>query len=252
MATRATTLATTRSYDAIVLDIMLPGRDGLSILRNLRDRHSSVPVILLTARSALNERLDGLNLGADDYLTKPFYIEELVARLHALCAAPPASRKTSSSTAKVTVNLLTREVKHGAKTVELTAREFALLTYLLAFAGTDLHAAPRFASTSGTTTSIPARISWMCMCSASARNWAAMPAIRSSRPCAASATGSGRGVTPRVNPNSFRLKIALLSGLITGLLLVGIGLVLWGSLTGFNSRASTGKSATSARHNWNA
>ena len=77
-------LATSRVYDALVLDIMLPGRDGLSILRNLRERRATVPVILLTARSALNERLDGLNLGADDYLTKPFYIEELVARLHAL------------------------------------------------------------------------------------------------------------------------------------------------------------------------
>src|SRR5512134_3968409 len=75
------TLATTRAYDALVLDIMLPGRDGLSILRNLRERKLSVPVILLTARSELNERLEGLNLGADDYLTKPFYIEELVARL---------------------------------------------------------------------------------------------------------------------------------------------------------------------------
>ncbi len=92
------TLATTRSYDALVLDIMLPGRDGLSILRNLRDQHSMVPVILLTARSALNERLDGLNLGADDYLTKPFYIEELVARLHALLrrASRPANQRAQA------------------------------------------------------------------------------------------------------------------------------------------------------------
>jgi len=68
-------LATTRPYDAVVLDIMLPGRDGLSILRNLRDKKIATPVILLTARSELNERLEGLNLGADDYLTKPFFIE---------------------------------------------------------------------------------------------------------------------------------------------------------------------------------
>jgi len=72
-------LATEQPYDIIILDIMLPGRDGLSILRNLRDKKNSVPVILITARSALNERLEGLNLGADDYLCKPFYIEELVA-----------------------------------------------------------------------------------------------------------------------------------------------------------------------------
>jgi len=75
----AFTLATTRSYDALVLDIMVPGRDGLSILRNLRERRISTPVVLITARSALNERLEGLNLGADDYLTKPFLAEELVA-----------------------------------------------------------------------------------------------------------------------------------------------------------------------------
>ena len=124
-------LATTRSYDAIVLDIMLPGRDGLSILRNLRDRLSAVPVILLTARSALNERLDGLNLGADDYLTKPFYIEELVARLHALMRRVSGQQKNIVQYGDVTVDFMTREVKCGGKAVELTAREFAMLSYLI-------------------------------------------------------------------------------------------------------------------------
>jgi two-component system, OmpR family, response regulator len=125
------TLATTRSYDALVLDIMLPGRDGLSILRNLREQRSTVPVILLTARGALNERLDGLNTGADDYLAKPFYIEELVARLHALLRRASGQQKNLLQHCDITVNLLTREVKCGAKPVELTAREFALLTYLM-------------------------------------------------------------------------------------------------------------------------
>ena len=125
------TLATTRSYDAIVLDIMLPGRDGLSILRNLRDQHSTVPVLLLTARSALNERLDGLNLGADDYLTKPFYIEELVARLHALMRRVTGQQRNMLQHHDVTVNLITREVTRGAETIVLTAREFELLTYLM-------------------------------------------------------------------------------------------------------------------------
>jgi DNA-binding response OmpR family regulator len=125
------TLATTRSYDAIVLDIMLPGRDGLSILRNLREQHSTVPVILLTARSALNERLDGLNLGADDYLTKPFFIEELVARLHALLRRASGQQTTLLEYGDITVNLVTREVKRGGQSVELTAREFALLTCLM-------------------------------------------------------------------------------------------------------------------------
>lgn len=125
------TLATTRHYDALVLDIMLPGRDGLSILRNLREQQSSVPVILLTARSALNERLDGLNLGADDYLTKPFFIEELIARLHALLRRASGQPSNLLQYGDITVNLLTREVKHGAKPVELTSREFVLLTYLM-------------------------------------------------------------------------------------------------------------------------
>ena len=125
------TLATTRSYDAMVLDIMLPGRDGLSILRNLRERHSNVPIILCTARSALNERLEGLNTGADDYLVKPFYIDELVARLHALIRRASGQQNNLVQHGDLTVNLLTREVKFGAKPVELTAREFALLTYLL-------------------------------------------------------------------------------------------------------------------------
>ena len=124
-------LATSRSYDALVLDIMLPGRDGLSILRNLREQRSTVPVILLTARSALNERLDGLSLGADDYLTKPFYIEELVARLHALLRRASGQQINILQHGDVSVNLLTREVRRGAELVELTAREFALLTYLL-------------------------------------------------------------------------------------------------------------------------
>jgi DNA-binding response OmpR family regulator len=125
------TLATTREYDAVVLDIMLPGRDGLSILRNLRDQRSHVPVILLTARSALNERLDGLNLGADDYLTKPFYIEELVARLHALMRRSAGQPKALLQHRDIVVNLLTREVTSAGRPVELTAREFALLTYLM-------------------------------------------------------------------------------------------------------------------------
>jgi two-component system, OmpR family, response regulator len=124
-------LATTRSYDALVLDIMLPGRDGLSILRNLRDQRSPVPVILLTARSSLSERLDGLNLGADDYLTKPFYIEELAARLHALLRRAAGQPNHVLQHREISVNLLTREVKRQGEAVELTAREYALLTYLM-------------------------------------------------------------------------------------------------------------------------
>ena len=124
-------LATTRAYDALVLDIMVPGRDGLSILRNLRERGVHVPVVLITARTALNERLEGLNLGADDYLTKPFFVDELIARLHAVARRAKGTAAPMLENGDVSVNLMTREVRRGGESVDLTTREFALLTYLL-------------------------------------------------------------------------------------------------------------------------
>lgn len=124
-------LATTRSYDVLVLDIMLPGRDGLSILRNIREKQLMTSVILLTARSSLNERLDGLNLGADDYLTKPFYVEELVARIHAVSRRNSDTGLSLLSSGSVSVNLISREVLVEGDLVELTSREFTLLTYLM-------------------------------------------------------------------------------------------------------------------------
>jgi two-component system OmpR family response regulator len=124
-------LATTRPYDVIILDIMLPGRDGLSILRNLRERKMAVPIILLTARGELNERVEGLNLGADDYLTKPFFIEELIARIHAVTRRATGAVESILSVSDLTLNLLTREVQRGAAKIDLTPREFALLEHLM-------------------------------------------------------------------------------------------------------------------------
>jgi DNA-binding response OmpR family regulator len=123
-------LATTRPYDALVLDIMLPGRDGLSILKNLRERRMAVPVLLLTARGELYERVEGLNLGADDYLTKPFYIEELIARLHVVTRRAAGTGRSLLTVADLTINLLTREVSRGKRSIELTTREFQLLEHL--------------------------------------------------------------------------------------------------------------------------
>jgi two-component system, OmpR family, response regulator len=124
-------LASSRPYDALVLDIMLPGRDGLSILRNLRERKVPLPVILLTARSELNERIEGLNLGADDYLTKPFFVEELIARLHAVTRRASGATQGIRSVADLSMNLLTRQVTRDGTAIELTPREFNLLEYLL-------------------------------------------------------------------------------------------------------------------------
>lgn len=123
--------ATTESYDAMVLDVMLPGRDGLSILRSLRQKGVTLPVMILTARGELNERVEGLNAGADDYLTKPFFVEELVARLHALLRRAGGSPAVVLKAGELSLNLTTREVRRGAELIELSAREFSLLEYFM-------------------------------------------------------------------------------------------------------------------------
>jgi two-component system OmpR family response regulator len=125
-------LATTQEFDAIVLDIMLPGRDGLSVLRGLRERHLDVPVILLTARNELNERLEGFNLGADDYLTKPFFVEELVVRLQALIRRSTGQAgNTLLQVGDLTLDLVRREALRAGLSIELSQREFSLLEYLM-------------------------------------------------------------------------------------------------------------------------
>ena len=127
----AFTWATTRAFDAVILDILLPGRDGLSILRQLREQRNTVPVMLLTARGSLGERIEGLNLGADDYLTKPFFTEELVARLHAILRRRSGDHLSLLQSGDLTINLITREVCRGSERVDLTGREYALLTHLM-------------------------------------------------------------------------------------------------------------------------
>lgn len=131
----AYTLASGQAYDMLLLDIMLPGRDGLSILRGLREKNNTVPVILLTARSAVQERVEGLNLGADDYLSKPFYIEELLARIHAVTRRATGDQLSLMQAGALTVNLITRDVIIGKEKVELTAREFSLLELLMRSTG---------------------------------------------------------------------------------------------------------------------
>ena len=112
-------LATEEPFDAIVLDIMLPGRDGLSVLRGLRDKGNGVPVMLLTARSELNERVEGFHVGADDYLTKPFYVEELVVRLQSLVRRSSGQGTNVLSAADLKVNILTREVERAGQELSL-------------------------------------------------------------------------------------------------------------------------------------
>lgn len=123
--------ATSEPFDGLVLDIMLPGRDGLSILRKLRADGHDVPVVLLTARGDVDERVEGLNLGADDYLGKPFAITELVARLRAVWRRRAGVTSNLLAYADVVMNLTTRDVRRGQRSLRLTPREFSVLECLL-------------------------------------------------------------------------------------------------------------------------
>jgi DNA-binding response OmpR family regulator len=124
-------LALERDYDVLLLDIMVPGMDGLAILKALRQAGRNVPVILLTARNELDDRLQGLNLGADDYLAKPFYVEELIARIHAVVRRSVGERQNLLSVGPLTLDRITREVTCAGQRMELTTREFNLLEYLM-------------------------------------------------------------------------------------------------------------------------
>lgn len=131
----ALTAATTTAFDGIVLDIMLPGRDGLSVLRQLRDRKNATPVLLLSARGEVNERVEGLDAGADDYLPKPFALVELVARVRALGRRGGESKSTVLRLADLTLDTISRQAQRDGVTFELTTREYRLLEYLMRSAG---------------------------------------------------------------------------------------------------------------------
>lgn len=123
-------------YDALVVDLMLPQLDGLRVIGTLRERHVKSPVLILSARRSVDERVLGLQSGGDDYLTKPFAMSELIARVQALIRrATGASSMTSVTVGSLTIDLLTREVKRGERTVDLRPREFMLLEYLARHAG---------------------------------------------------------------------------------------------------------------------
>ena len=127
----ALVLANTSAFDAIILDIMLPGRDGLSVLRQLRERKNSTPLLLLSARGDVNERVDGLNAGADDYLPKPFVLAELVARVRALARRGSDTKATVLQVADLTLDTITHRALRGTTPLELTTREYRLLEFLM-------------------------------------------------------------------------------------------------------------------------
>ena len=125
-------LAMSDSYDAIILDVMLPGKNGFSVLKDLRAEGITTPVLMLSARSELEHRVEGLNLGADDYLAKPFAFSEVLARVRALLRRMSNdTASTSLALADLRIEPLTRKVRRGDRDIILTNKEFQLLEYLL-------------------------------------------------------------------------------------------------------------------------
>ena len=118
-------------YDLVVLDVMLPRRDGLSVLKALRDKRVSTPVLLLTARDGVADKVAGLDLGADDYLTKPFAFDEFLARVRALLRRPAGQAAPALRLEDLTLDPATRGVSRGGRSIGLTTREFALLEYFM-------------------------------------------------------------------------------------------------------------------------
>jgi two-component system copper resistance phosphate regulon response regulator CusR len=126
---------TTEQFDAILLDLTLPGRDGIEILKAMRDRGMKTPVLVLTARDTVQDRIVGLDSGADDYLIKPFAFAELLARIRALVRRGRVTEAPRLATGDLEVELITRKVTRGGQPIELTVREFELLEYLLRHQG---------------------------------------------------------------------------------------------------------------------
>jgi len=128
-------LLSSNQYDCVVLDIMLPGKEGWAVLSEIRQQGNRAPVLCLTARDAPEDRVKGLNLGADDYLIKPFDWEELLARVRALIRRAHGQASTVIRVGDLEINTLSKTVKRGGTTITLSAREYALLHYLALRAG---------------------------------------------------------------------------------------------------------------------
>jgi len=129
-------MARVNPYDALIVDLMLPKRDGFSLIEGLRSRGDGTPVLILSARGSLDDKLKGFQVGSDDYLTKPFSFAELLARLQALLRRTTRAQSQSTLTVgDLSVDLLSRRVTRGEQEIELQPREFALLEYLMRNAG---------------------------------------------------------------------------------------------------------------------
>lgn len=125
-------------YDGVILDIMMPGKDGLTVLREMRDKGDRTPVLLLTAKDAVSDKVKGLDLGADDYLVKPFSFAELTARIRAMLRKHTSAVSSVISVGDLTVDTASHRVVRSGKTIELSAKEYALLEYMVRNSGVVL------------------------------------------------------------------------------------------------------------------
>ncbi len=124
------------TYDAIVLDVMMPKKDGFTVLTEMRQQHINTPVIFLTAKTEISDRVHGLDLGANDYLIKPFSFEELAARVRMITRDSTGNSTNTFTVGDLTVDIKSREVKRGGKRIDLSAREYSILEALIRNAGT--------------------------------------------------------------------------------------------------------------------
>ncbi len=182
-------LALGGSFDAVVLDLMLPGRSGLEILQTLRQARPTTPVIVLTARGEVEDRVAGLEAGAVDYLVKPFSVAELVARVRAQLRVVAQASASTLRAEDIEVDLLSRKVTRGGRAITLSTTEFELLVYLLRHPGQVLSAI-RSSAPCGATSTIRRRTSSTSMSATCAASSARRRTRRRSSPCAPSATAS--------------------------------------------------------------
>ncbi|CUS88978.1 two component transcriptional regulator, winged helix family [Candidatus Kryptonium thompsonii] len=124
-------MALTSEYDLIILDILLPKKNGLDVLKSLRANKINTPILILTAKGSIEDKVEGLNLGADDYLTKPFAFAELLARVRTLLRRASSEKSNIIKVADLELDIVKHTVKRGDKIIDLTAREFALLEYMI-------------------------------------------------------------------------------------------------------------------------